>query len=111
MSFTIDLESREVLHRLTVGCITNYGMAVHLPSRIGVELSDDNETFSEVAVRLFSPETIFREGTFIEDMDFDLKGRSARYVRVRFRGAGLCPDNHVRPGQTAKVYMDEIIIE
>lgn len=111
VSFTIDLESREVLHRLTVGCITNYGMAVHLPSRIGVELSDDNETFSEVAVQLFSPETIFREGTFIEDMDFDLKGRSARYVRVRFRGAGLCPDNHVRPGQTAKVYMDEIIIE
>lgn len=111
VSFTIDLESCEVLHRLTIGCITNYGMAVHLPSRIVVELSDDNETFSEVAVRLFSPETIFREGTFIEDIDFDLKGRSARYVRVRFRGAGLCPDNHVRPRQTAKVYMDEIIIE
>lgn len=111
VSFTVDLERSERLHRLALGCITNYGMAVHLPSQIGVELSDDNETFSEAAVRSFSPAVIFREGTFIEDIDFDLEGHSARYVRIRFRGAGPCPKNHVRPGQTAKVYMDEVIIE
>lgn len=111
VSFTIDLENDVVLHQLTVGCVNNYGMAVHLPSRIEVDLSADNEIFSESAVRLFSSEAIFREGTFIEDISFDLEGRNARYVRIRFCGAGLCPQNHVRPGQPAKVYMDEIIIE
>ena len=111
VSFTVDLERCEELHRLTAGCITNYGMAVHLPSRFAVELSDDNVSFAEVAAREFSPEEIFREGTFIEDVSFDLGGRSARYVRVRLQGAGPCPESHVRPGQTPKIYLDEIIIE
>ena len=73
--------------------------------------TDDNVSFAEVAAREFSPEEIFREVTFIEDVSFDLGGRSARYVRVRLQGAGPCPESHVRPGQTPKIYLDEIIIE
>lgn len=111
VTFTIDLERSEELHRFTAGCITNYGMAVHLPSQMAVDLSDDNVTFTEVGVRDFTAEEIFREGTFIEDVTFDLGSRSARYVRVRLRGAGPCPENHVRSGQQPKTYLDEIIIE
>lgn len=110
-AFTIDLEAREPLQRLTAGFITNYGMAVHLPSWIGVELSDDNRTFTTVAEQSFTAAEIFREGTFIDDVSFDLGGRTARYVRVRFRSAGPCPEDHVRPGQAAMCYVDEVIVE
>ena len=34
-----------------------------------------------------------------------------RYVRVTAEGAGVCPADHVRPGQEARVYFDEIRIE
>lgn len=111
VSFTIDLGACDTLHRFTAGCITNYGMAVHLPAQISVALSDNNRTFTEAASRRFTPAEIFREGTFIEDLTFDLGGRTARYVQVRLRDAGPCPENHVRPGQSARVYLDEIIIE
>ncbi len=111
VAFTIDLGAGDTLKRLTTGCITNYGMAVHLPAWMGIELSDDNEHFTQVAERSFSPNEIFREGTFIEQLTFDLQEREARYVRVRMRGAGSCPEGHVRPGQSAKLYLDEIIIE
>ena len=107
----IGLGARDTLHRFTAGCITNYGMAVHLPSQISVALSDDNRTFTEAASRRFTPAEIFREGTFIEDLTLDLGGRTARYVQVRLRDAGPCPENHVRPRQSAKLYRDEIIID
>lgn len=111
VTVTVDLERCEPLRQLTVGCIANYGMGVHLPAHVAVALSDDNETYAEVAVRDFTPEELFREETSREDLTFDLSGRKARYVQLRFRGAGPCPEGHVRAGQPARVYMDELIIE
>lgn len=111
ISFTIDLLQKEKLNAFTIGCITNYGMAVHKPKSIRIAVSDDNETYREVAGLNFTFRDIFREGTFIEDFSMDMKGTEARYVRVTAEGAGECPADHVRPGQEARVYFDEIMIE
>lgn len=40
ISFTIDLQKKEILNTLTLGCITNYGMAIHKPAVVKVEVSD-----------------------------------------------------------------------
>lgn len=111
VSFTVDLQGTEKLNTFTIGCITNYGMAVHKPKSIRIAVSDDNETYRDIAGLQFTPEEIFREGTYIEDFSVDMKGTSARYVRVTAEGAGACPADHVRPGQEARIYFDEIIIE
>lgn len=111
ISFTIDLLQKDKLNTFTIGCITNYGMAVHKPKSIRIAVSDDNETYREIAGLHFTAEEIFREGAFIEDFSVDMKGTEARYVRVTAEGAGVCPADHVRPGQEARVYFDEIRIE
>jgi len=111
ISFTIDLQKMEKLNTFTMGCITNYGMAIHKPKSIRIAVSDDNETYRDITELRFTPEEIFREGTFIENLSVDMKGIGARYVRVTAEGAGSCPADHVRPGQEARVYFDEIIIE
>lgn len=111
ISFTIDLLQKEKLSTFTIGCITNYGMAVHKPKSIRIAVSDDNETYREIAGLHFTAEEIFREGAFIEDFSVDMKGTEARYVRVTAEGVGACPADHVRPGQEARVYFDEIRIE
>lgn len=111
ITFTVDLQKKEDIRRVTLGCITVYGMAVHKPACIRIALSDNNRTFKEAGEKRYSPEEIFREGTYIEPCIFDLDGTQARYVRVTLLGAGLCPMTHVRPGQEAKPYLDEIIIE
>lgn len=110
-SFVIDLNHTEKLNKLTLGCITNYGMAVHNPKTIRIELSDDNKSFATLGELQLTAEQIFREGTFINDYHFDLKGKVARYVRIIAWGAGSCPSNHVRPGQAARMYFDEVIVE
>lgn len=111
ISFTIDLLQKDKLSTFTIGCITNYGMAVHKPKSIRIAVSEDNETYREIAGQYFTAEEIFREGTFIEDISVDMKGTEARYVRVTAEGAGICPDEHVRPGQETKLCFDEVIIE
>ena len=111
ISFTIDLQSQEKLNKLAIGCITNYGMGAHKPKMIRVKVSDDNRTYYAIGELNFSPEEIYQEGTFRNDYSIDMGGVSARYVRVTAEGAGICPDEHVRPGQEARVYFDEVIIE
>lgn len=54
---------------------------------------------------------IFREGTFKEDVVLDLNKEIGRYVRIIAKGAGECPATHVRPGQEARIYFDEVMIE
>lgn len=110
VTFTLDLKKPELVNKLTLGSITNYGMAVHKPAAIEVWISDDDKEYRKVGECSYTKNEIFREGVFREDIPFEI-GTEARYVRVVARGAGDCPFTHVRPGQEARIYFDEIIIE
>ena len=110
VTFTLDLKKPELVNKLTLGSITNYGMAVHKPAEIEVWISGDDKEYRKVGECSYTKNEIFREGVFREDIPFVI-GTEARYVRVVARGAGDCPFTHVRPGQEARIYFDEIIIE
>ena len=110
VTFTLDLKKPELVNKLTLGSITNYGMAVHKPAEIEVWISGDDKEYRKVGECSYTKNEIFREGVFREDIPFEI-GTEARYVRVVARGAGDCPFTHVRPVQEARIYFDEIIIE
>ena len=110
-SFSLDLGLLQPLNFLTLGTITNYGMAVHQPSEITILVSEDNKNFREVAHFNQSKGEVFREGTFIEDKTLSLGNISARYIRIEVKNPGVCPPEHARPGQKSWVYIDEIIVE
>ena len=111
VSFTIDLLKKETIHTVTVGCITNYGMAIHKPASIEVEISDDNRKFRKAGTLSFTPQEIFREWNFVEDLSLNINGKQARYIRVTAKGPGACPEDHVRPGQESRVMFDEVIVK
>ncbi len=111
VSFTVDLLKKETLHTVTLGCITNYGMAIHKPASIEVEISDDNRKFKKVGTLSFTSQEIFREWNFVEDLSLNINGKQARYIRVIAKGPGGCPADHVRPGQESRVMFDEVIVE
>lgn len=110
MSVTVDLQQPEDIRSCTAGCITNYGMAVHKPKSMTVELSDDNLHFKEAGKLTFTDDEIFREGNFIEDLTIDVDHARVRYVRFTFEAPSNCPADHVRPEQPSRVYLDELII-
>ena len=66
ISFVVDLLKPEKMKRFAVGCITNYGMAVHKPRMMKVEVSDDNKIFKEIGKLTFTDDEIFKEGNFLK---------------------------------------------
>ena len=108
---TVDLQEVTSVGECSVGCVTNYGMAVHKPAFMKVEVSEDGKDFAEAGQMKFSDEEIFREGNFIEELTVKLLDIKARYVRFTLNPPGVCPSNHVRPGQISKICLDEIMIK
>lgn len=111
-TFVLDLNQRENIHKVTITCLTNYGMGVHKPRCIKLEVSDNTTDFKVIGERKFSDKDIFKEGNFTEDICFELKDTEARFVRFSVESAGKIPSFHfMRPGQISKFYIDEISIE
>ena len=111
ISFTIDLQKPESMKQFTVGCITNYGMGVHKPRSLKVEVSNDNVTFTEIGKLTFTDKEIFKEGNFIENLSVETDEITGQFVKFTLESAGNCPDDHVRPEQPSKIYIDEVMIE
>ena len=86
-------------------------MGVHKPRTFKVEISTDNQTFTLAEEREYSDNEIFKEGNFIEDLSIKTKDVVARYIRFTLETPGKCPEDHVRPGQASRIYLDEIIIK
>jgi len=110
-TFTIDLQMTQNINKIALGCITNYGMAVHRPRQVNIYISDDNKTFHPIEEKILTDSEIFQEGIRQEDMVFDNINASARYIKFNIINPGKCPADHVRPEQATWVYLDEIIIE
>ena len=110
-SFVLDMGETDTVNKVILGCVTNYGMTVHKPRRIDVEISEDGESFALAGTKVYTDEEIFKEDNFVEDISFDTKGAKARYVKVKVVNAGTCPKNHLRPGKLSSFYFDEIIVE
>lgn len=110
-SFVVDLLESKPITKVTLGCITNYGMGVHMPSVITLSVSHNGRDFRAIKEIRKTPEQIFVEHTNIEDQVFDSVGEQARYIRVSMKNPGKCPLDHVRPGQGTWMYFDEIRID
>lgn len=107
---TLDLGKKTRMQKLIMGFNNSYGMGIHKPRRMEVWVSPDDRQYRKIKEQSFTETEIFRQGMFTEDVQFDLKDES-RYVRIVAYGAGMNPPTHVRPEQTTKVCIDEIIIE
>ena len=69
-------------------------------------------TLADETEKTFDKDEIFKEGNYIEDIAFDVKGKQARYVRIKTEGYGKCiPEHYMRPGQPARYYFDELTVE
>ena len=93
----MDLQRKELLRSVSLGCTTNYGMAAQKPAEIEVGLSNDNREYRKVSGKQFTDGEIFREGTFTEDVVLDLNKEIGRYVRIFAKGPGEYPATPVRP--------------
>ena len=102
----IDLEQPAEMKHVRFHALTNKGAWIYNPSQIKVLVSDDGETFREVAQKDIPISTWEdRDGIFAYEVDFEPV--TAKYVEVVISGYDL-PEDHSGFGNPAWIFIDEI---
>ena len=110
VALTFDMATRKKLGRVSLGCLNDFGLAIHQPKIVEIWLSDNNVHYWKAVESEFGEKSVFREGRFVENLNFEFED-VGRYVRIILRGPGRCPQVHVRPGMEAQMRLDEVLIE
>lgn len=110
-SFVADLGERQKITRVSLGSLNNFGMGVHPPRYVKLYLSDNGQSYHQVATIQRTQAQNFAEGTQAVDILLDVHPQKGRFLKVEFGNPGKCPANHVRAQQDTWVYFDELIVE
>jgi predicted alpha-1,2-mannosidase len=106
----VDLGSRRPVRCVTMRFLQDQNSWIFMPSEVEFSISADGEEYASLGS---VPNTVpdDHDGVIIEDFEKEGTGAEARYVRVRARNIGLCPEWHKGAGHKAWIFADEIVIE
>ena len=105
----IDFEQPAEMQHVRFHALTNKGAWIYNPSQVKVLVSDDGETFREVAQKDIPISTWEdRDGIFAYEVDFEPV--TAKFVEVVISGYDL-PEDHSGFGNPAWIFVDEIEVE
>ena len=105
----IDLGTSQQVGEVSGRFLRNIRAWIFLPIEVDVALSQDGERFETVnGVAL--PPPAEADSTMITEVLVGFEPRQARYVRLRARNQGTCPDWHNGAGGKAWLFVDEIMV-
>ena len=107
----LDLGVKRDVYELTLSCFENNNGRVFLPVMVVAEVSADGKQFETVVEKELPPPAPDKpQGPAIRLLSFGLKGREARYVRVKAVNIGTVPLGFRNAGQKAWMLLDEIYV-
>lgn len=108
---TIWLGEKKKLNKITVGFLQNIPSWIFFPEFVQLSVSENGKDFtplSQVSKVDLPQDDIPR----IQDYVFsNFDGLETRYIRIKAKNIGYCPDWHDGAGGEAWIFVDEIIIE
>jgi len=104
----LDFGSLRNVSTVEIGFLQNQGQWIFLPAHIDVFISSDGNSFVKKDSKSF--ETIKVPGTYIRDLQFTFEESQARYLQIKIKNPGLCPDWHPGKGGKSWIFMDEISV-
>ena len=112
----IDLGEGAAVEAVKLGFLQHPGSGVYFPRRVEVAVSVDGESFGRPVVRevgTVTPAAVSDVGTSPGGrhyVDIPVVTAGARLVRVRVLALGIVPRGWPWAGETARTYVDEIIV-
>jgi predicted alpha-1,2-mannosidase len=105
----IDLGSVKTVSRVELGCLQDNNSWIFFPRSVEFSFSSDGSTF---LIPVSVANTVSERDEVIRRMDFgaDQQSVRARYVRVRAKNIGVCPEWHKGVGNKAWLFVDEITV-
>jgi len=105
----VDLGQTRVVHSIGLSCLQAQVSWIFLPPWVEFAISIDGTAWNTVG-RVTSDLEVAPVPE-IRMLTVDVGGTAARFVRVRARNLGLCPDWHPGAGGEAWIFVDEILVE
>lgn len=104
----IDLGSVKRIDRVGLGCLQDNNSWIFFPQRVEFDFSNDGTTFKDIRV---VGNSVDPKDDKVQIMEFGADvSLKARYVRVRGKSLGACPDWHKGAGSKAWLFVDEIVL-
>ena len=82
---------------------------IFLPTEVHFQLSMDGVDF--FSIKKFQEETIADPAYTAKDFVSTFSERKARFIKVKAKNVGICPEWHPGSGGKTWVFLDEIIVE
>ncbi len=107
---TIDFGKMKEINEITVGCLENEGSWIFLPVAVEFFVSETGENFRS-AGRILKSEIVRIAEQGINNISREFKDLRTRFLKIKVRNIGICPEGHPGAGGKAWLFVDEIIIE
>lgn len=109
LEVVLDLGMKKDVYELVLSCMENHNSRVFLPTKVEIEISENGKNYEKVVEKeLGVPEKPVPAS--LKELTFSLKGRSARFIRLKAFNIGLVPNGFRYAGQKAWLLVDEIYV-
>jgi hexosaminidase len=106
----IDLGETTPIKKITTEFLQNTNSSIFLPLQVEFAVSDNDLNYIVVG-RFSNPIPRSHQVVSIKECKQELVNGKARYIRIRAKNIGLCPEWHLYKEQPAWLFVDEIIVE
>lgn len=107
----IDLERIQPVRRAGIGFLQNHEPWIFLPRFIEIALSENGSEYHvDKQIGGYSPEDGYQIN-MVKDYAAFFQNVPARFIRIRAKNIGVCPDWHHGAGGKAWLFTDEIMVE
>ena len=106
----IDLQETMPVNKISASFLQNTQHWIFLPTSVEYLVSMNDSAYARVAQ--FTAEIpTSPQPVVVRDFKQDTPGTRARYIMVRAKNVGVCPDWHPGKGQPAWLFVDEVTVE
>ncbi|MEJ5350815.1 MAG: alpha-L-fucosidase [Melioribacteraceae bacterium] len=109
IDITIDLGSVKSVKKISANFLRNISAYIFLPKEVNYSISLDGNKFENIYT--IKEENQNDNEIFIKTYEASIKEIKCRYVRLKAKNIGICPDWHIGKGDKAWLFIDEIRIE
>ncbi|MDN5203023.1 sulfatase-like hydrolase/transferase [Fulvivirgaceae bacterium BMA10] len=106
----IDLGKSTTVNKISAGFLQNTSSWIFLPQHVEFAISTNGQSYEVVADLKHTTSEEDLEPA-IEDFSQKIDSKQARYIRVKAKNLGTCPNWHQGAGQKAWMFADEIVVE
>jgi len=109
LEIVLDLDSNLEINSVSLGFLQAIEYWIFYPEYLSVELSQDGETYEKGIVVHCDISNTEKQASK-RKMVVEFSGKRARYIKVKAKNIGICPDWHNGAGKNAWLFVDEIFI-